>query len=286
MKKILNSKWILVILPLMVLIISLGVVISLQGLFFFKPNKDVASYEELKNDSNYEEVDITTSKGKHINGWLKKNKSSEVSPTVIFFMGNYENASTAMKVLKNTGRINYFEGLNLVMMDYPGYGKSDGFVNNDDTFLNYGTEVYDWVAKQDFVDKNNILVLGFSIGTGVATYVASVRDVNGLVLIAPYDEALSLYNDYVNVFHGPVQALAKFRLKSYEYAQNVKVPVLIFTSKADEAISYEFSQKLSPNFNEVDEFILFEDVKHSGYYNKYEVWDRIQNYLYNRMYSE
>ena len=123
MKKILNSKLRFIILPLIVLIISLGVVISLQGLFFFNPNKDVASYEELKNDSNYEEVDITTSKGKHINGWLKKNKSSEVSPTVIFFMGNYENASTAMKVLKNTGRINYFEGLNLVMMDYPGYGK-------------------------------------------------------------------------------------------------------------------------------------------------------------------
>ena len=247
MKKFLNSKWILLILPLSVLIISLGVIISMQGIFFFHPNNDISSYNELKKDNNYEEVEIE--KKKYLIMSLK----------------------------------DYFDNFNLLIMDYPGYGKTKGFVDNDKTFLNFGTEIYDWAEKQEFVDKNNILVMGYSIGTCAATYVASVRDVTGLVLVAPYDEALSLYNDTINVFHGPIKLLTKFKLEAKKYAPNVDVPVLIFASKADEVINYNFSENLSHYFNNIDEFITLENIKHSYYYNQYEVWDRIQNYLYYRI---
>ena len=283
MKKILNSKWILLILPLSVLIISLGVLISMQGIFFFHPNNDISSYNELKKDNNYEEVEIKTSKGKTIYGWLKRNKQSSSSPTVIFFLGNAENSSSVVRNFRDSGKINYFDNFNLLIMDYPGYGKTKGFVDNDKTFLNFGTEIYDWAEKQEFVDKNNILVMGYSIGTCAATYVASVRDVTGLVLVAPYDEALSLYNDKINVFHGPIKLLTKFKLEAKKYAPNVDVPVLIFASKADEVINYNFSENLSHYFNNIDEFITLENIKHSYYYNQYEVWDRIQNYLYYRI---
>ena len=74
----------------------------------------------------------------------------------------------------------------------------------------------------------------------MATYVASQRNVNGLILVAPYDEALSLYNDTVNIFHGPLKLLARYKFNSIYYAQNVTVSPLIITSYDDEVISYKF----------------------------------------------
>ena len=286
MKKFLNSKWILVILPLIVIIISMGIIISFQGIFFFHANKDNASYERLKKNDNYEEVQIEMKNGKSICGWLKRNKNVEKAPTVIFYMGNAENSSSVLNYFDEVGIIQYFEDFNLLIMDYPGYGKSEGFVNKDKTFLNFGTEVYDWIESQDYVDKNNIFVLGYSIGTGVSTYVASVRNVNGLILVAPYDEALSLYNDTINIFHGPFEGIAKFKIKAKEYAKNVDIPVLVFASKDDEVIKYDFSKNLVQYFNEVEEFVTFEDIKHSHYFSQYEFWEKLQNYIYGRISNE
>ena len=48
-------------------------------------------------------------------------------------------------------------------------------------------------------EKDKIVVLGFSIGTGVANYVTSEKDPHGLILVAPYDRALSLYNNAINI---------------------------------------------------------------------------------------
>ena len=64
------------------------------------------------------------------------------------------------------------------------------------------------------VDDSKIVVFGFSIGTGMATYVASQREVNGLILLAPYDNALNLYNDNVNIFYGPIEKIRKYRFES------------------------------------------------------------------------
>ena len=80
-----------------------------------------------------------------------------------------------------------------MIIDYPGYGLSDG-KPSDKTMFDSALKVYDYANQLDCVDEDNIVVLGYSIGTGVATQVASQRNVNGLILVAPYDEALSLYN--------------------------------------------------------------------------------------------
>ena len=83
-------------------------------------------------------------------------------------------------------------------------------------------EVYDYALTRKDVDKDKICVLGFSIGTGVATYLASERDIDGLILIAPYDKALSLYNNCLNIFHGPLKILARYKFESIKYAKDVK----------------------------------------------------------------
>lgn len=169
-----------------------------------------------------------------------------------------------------------------MVIDYPRYGLSEG-KTSDKTMFDAALKVYDYAITLDSVDKNNIIIMGYSIGTGVATYVASQRDVNGLILLAPYDKALSLYNDTLNIFYGPLKLLARYKFDSESYAKNVNVSPLIITSYNDEVINYTHSINLSKSFNNVEEIIILEDITHNEYISQVNVWSKIYDYLQKRL---
>ena len=275
----------LVLTIMIILMIFIFIILGVQQDLFFYPWHDNESYNELLNEENFEEVKIDNN-GKLLNGWLKYNIPKEQkAPLLIFFGGNAQNSSnTCMDFLINN-RYQYFDGYNVMIIDYPGYGLSEG-TPSDTTMFEAALKVYDYACNLDCVDTDNIIVLGFSIGTGVATYVASQRDVNGLILIAPYDQALSLYNNTLNIFYGPLKMLAKYKFNSISYAPNVKVSPLIITSYDDEVINYNFTLNLINYFNDVEETILLEGVTHNRYFSQESVLININEYLQKRLKTE
>lgn len=277
-KKILQFSIIIIVL-LITLIIS---ILYVQPSLFFYPWHDEKSYNQLLNEENFGEIRINNN-GKLLNGWIKYNTDQQQAPLLIFFGGNAQNSSNTCLNFLHTDKYKHFEGYNLMIIDYPGYGLSDG-KPSDKTMFDSALKVYDYASQLDCVDEDNIVVLGYSIGTGVATYVASQRNVNGLILVAPYDEALSLYNDTVNIFHGPLKLLARYKFNSIYYAQNVTVSPLIITSYDDEVISYKFSLNLAEYFSNVDKTILLDNnIKHNDYFSEEDVLINIYNYLKNRL---
>ncbi len=176
-----------------------------------------------------------------------------------------------------------FEDYNILMVDYPEYGRSEGKISEKNIYK-YSEYVYDYATTLNCVDKNNIAVMGFSIGTGIATYMTSCRDTIGLVLVAPYDKALSLYNANLNIFYGPLKYYTSLKLESYKYAQSVDEETLMFTSYDDEIISYKFSENLSKYFKNLNEIIVLDrNVKHSEYFEQEDVVTRISEFLKSKV---
>jgi len=272
----------LVLIIIIFFAICIFFILEIQQDLFFYPWHDQESYNKLLNEESFEEVKIDNN-GKLLNGWIKYNVQKEQeAPLLIFFGGNAQNSSNTCRSFLNNNSYRYFEGYNIMIIDYPGYGLSEG-TPSDITMFEAALKVYDYACDLNCVDTDNIIVLGFSIGTGVATYVASQRDVNGLILIAPYDEALSLYNDNLNIFYGPLKMLAKYKFSSISYAPNVNVSPLIITSYDDEVISYNFTLNLTNYFNDVEETILLEDVTHNRYFSQEIVLNNIYDYLQERL---
>jgi len=279
MKKTFQTTIIILFFLLTILIIS---ILYIQPSIFFHPWHDEESYKQLLDKANFEEIKIDNN-GKLLNGWIKYNTEQHPAPLLIFFGGNAQNSSNTCLNFLNNNIYQYFENYNFMIIDYPGYGLSDG-KPSDKTMFDSALKVYDYANNLDYIDKNNIIVLGYSIGTGVATYVASQRNVNGLILIAPYDEALSLYNDNVNIFYGPIKILARYKFKSIDYAQNVTTSPLIITSYDDEVINYKFSLNLAEHFNNVDKIIVLDNnVKHNDYFSQEDVLRNIYDYLQDRL---
>ena len=255
-----------------------------QPMMLFRPWHDEEAYSKLKNFTNLvEEINIENSFGENLNGWIIYNNSqTEKSPTIVFYLPNMGNSSNFVYSLIMADKLKYFEGYNFIVVDYPGYGLSEG-KPKEENVLDTGITLYDYATTLECVDENNIVVMAYSIGTGVANYVASQREVTGLVLIAPYDEFSSIANGAINIFHGPLQYLQRFKFESNKYARKVRVNPLIFTSTGDKLIKKEYTDRLIKCFDNVEKVVTFDDIGHNDYWIEQNLYDEIHNYLQERL---
>ena len=150
-----------------------------QPIMLFRPYHDEESYNKLKKMNNLAEEINIDSTGNKLNGWIIYNKpNTEKSPTIIYYLPNMGNSSNSAYSFIVTDKLKYFEGYNFIIVDYPGYGLSEGKLN-EKGLLDMGIDVYDYAVTLDCVDKDNIEIMAYSIGTGIGNYVASQRNVKG-----------------------------------------------------------------------------------------------------------
>lgn len=273
MKK--KPGWTLILTGLLAFIVA--VVLLVQPYLFFYPWHNEAVYESLKQNDSFLELRIPY-KGGNLHGWLRKNSEEEKGPVLLFFGGNGQNSSNAMGLLEAWGSFSYFEKHHVLFVDYPGYGLSDGRPSEKSLFA-AALAVYDYAVELDWVDPDRICVLGYSIGTGVANYVASQREIRGLILLAPYDRGLSLYNDALNIFYGPLKCLARFKFDSVSYAEEIKVLPLIVSSRDDEVIPYAWALTLADAFPYAAKTVLLDGISHDDYLYDNRVMESIKSYL-------
>ncbi len=111
-----------------------------------------------------------------------------------------------------------------------------------------GRVVRDAVALYDMVQKRHskIVVVGRSLGSGVAAYLASLRTVERLVLVTPFDSVEAVAAEQFRFF--PVRWLLRDRYESSKYVQSVSAPTLIVVAARDEVIPLARTQALYAQF--------------------------------------
>ena len=140
---------------------------------------------------------------------------------------------------------------------------------NEETIYKEVDQYMSFLIEQEGYSYKEIRICGFSIGTGVATYCASkYKDVESLILFAPYYTFSDAMNHLVNVFHGPLSGCVRFKFPSYSNALNITCPTIIYYSDGDKIIPMESTLKLISCFKDC-KAILVPNVSHNKvFYNK------------------
>jgi uncharacterized protein len=250
----------------------------LQDSLIFEPNNSVECFNTLKEQNSFKQISITARDGTQLQGWLKIDSDKPSAPLVIFFAGNGMSSSRTFDNFSNQGIFKNFSDYNVMMVDYRGYGYSKGTAS-DTTMFSDSLDIYDYAIKQSYTDKAHVVPVGYSIGTGVATYLASQRKTAGLVLVAPYYNGQSLYNGQMDIFHGPIELLIRYKFDTQSFAPNVSASPLIITSKTDEIINYTQCEKLAGRFKNVYKFVYIKGVNHNGYFGNKEMLSDMSEYL-------
>lgn len=251
-------------------------VFSLASSQLFYPHFDEESYAALQAKETAEELTVTAD-GEAISGWMAHNVPGK-APLVLYFAGNGENASRRMLGVLENDLTDMFKGYNFSVFDYPGYGKSSG-APSEASLKKMGLAAFDALCARDDVDAGKIVVFGYSLGTGVANYVAENRNVAGLILMAPYADGYDLYNGMVDIFHGPLRLLVGFRMESVRFAKGISVQPLILASKSDEMVNYVSSVRLAEAYPAGCLFEAFDGLQHNGFWRVPAVRGNISDYL-------
>lgn len=269
------STIIFIVMAVMMLLITF--VYSFPPMLLFSSLDESTSFKQLESDKNTEKLTIDTPNGK-LSGWFYHN-ADENAPLILYFSGNGESPANRILCLENleTSK-STFEGYNFVCMYYPSYGESEGNPT-EENIKQFALNTYDYLLSRDDVDR--IVLCGYSVGSGVANYVASERNAAGLILVAAYAEGSDLYNSYVDIFHGPMKLLVSFKMKSYEFAENVDLKPLILQSDSDKIVKYESAERLSKEYKNGCEFVIINGINHNSYWDDTQVLQNIKEYLQN-----
>lgn len=251
-------------------VITAGTIYCFGPAVILQPHTDEKAYADVKNIPGVNEI-VFEGKNGSISGLFYDNAGAD-APTLLYFYGNYETAATAMLgVMKNNpGLVN---GVNFAVFDYPSYGRSEGKCT-DVSLLDFSLDAYDKLAE--FSDK--IIVFGYSVGTGPAVYLASEREVKGLLLFAPYADGYDLYNNVIDIFHGPMKHLAAFNIESSKYAESVSVSPMIIASSDDKVIPYCSSSELAEEFGMCD-FVTVNSTGHNDFFRSSEIMAAARKYI-------
>jgi pimeloyl-ACP methyl ester carboxylesterase len=155
---------------------------------------------------------------------------------VIYFGGNAEDVSTSLPLLAQA-----FPRHALYLLHYRGYAGSTGSPTEADLVAD-ALLLFDRVAAY----HPEIVVVGRSLGSGVALQLASRRPVHRLVLVTPYDSILELAGRQFPWV--PVRWLLKDRYESGLYAAKIEVPTVVLAAENDEVIPAWSTQRLVSRF--------------------------------------
>ncbi len=223
-----------------------------QEKILFHPKKLEATYNfEYKN--KFEELTINTEDNKKLNGLIFKADSSK---GLIFYLhGNAGALDTWGSCSKYYNSLGY----DLFILDYRGFGKSEGEIFSEEQFFEDIQAAYNEMKKR--YAENKIVIAGYSIGTGPAAMLASKNNPKLLVLQAPYYSIIDMMSQsypFVPSF------LLKYKFETCEYVKNTKAPIYIFHGNADKIIYYGSSIKLKEHLKTGDKLFTLEGEGHSG----------------------
>ena len=159
--------------------------------------------------------------------WLKKENAML---TVLYSHGNGEQLAWIRNWVEEFPR----HGYNILAYDYAGYGGSTGKAGEKQACTDIET-AYRFLTEKEKIPPEKILVIGFSIGTGPSSYLASKYPVKGLLLAAPFASATQVVFPFSLPFD---------RFPSAERLSQSQVPVLVFHGTADRIIPCRNGKKV------------------------------------------
>jgi len=164
------------------------------------------------------------------------NRPAESSSAVILFGGNADNVANYLGSFAAE-----LPEENLFLVNYRGYGGSSGEPSEDALFGD-ALAVYDHVNSR----FSRITVVGRSLGTGVAIYLASERKVDNLILITPYDSIADVAKSHFPFF--PIDLLLDDRFDSASRVKKVSARTLVLVAESDRTIPRENTDALIRQF--------------------------------------
>ncbi len=228
-------SWSNIFLLFIAIVVTISILVYFfQERFLFHPEKLSKDFVFQYENQEVEEYNVQLSDKVLINGLHFKTKNPK--GVVFYLKGN-------SRSIKGWGKfaIDFtFHGWDVIMMDYRGFGKSTG-KRTQQTMKDDVQAIYNKIKEN--VDEKYIIVYGRSLGTGLATKIASTNNPRMLILACPYYSMSKNVKRYLPFI--PLGLVMRYSMPTYKWIKYVKCPIKIIHGTNDKVIPMKSSFKLS-----------------------------------------
>lgn len=223
-------------------------------------------------DSVFKTIYLTTAEGLKLEAWKKKHPASR--GTVAIFHGHGSKKSSMLPEAEVFSSLGY----NVLLLDFRAHGGSQGntctigYDEAEDVKL-----VYDHLVSEG---EKNIVLFGASLGA--ATITKAIRDYKlsprGLILDMPFASLTDAVRGRLKIMKLPVEPLGTmltfwggatqgfwaFNHNPYEYARDIKCPVLLQRGKNDARVTQEETEKIFSNISSPKKLVIYAHSAHES----------------------
>ena len=184
---------------------------------------------------DYEDVSLTTRDNETLHGWYTP--STNPRGVVLFFHGNAGNISHRLDSIE----IFHELGLDVLIIDYRGYGQSSGKTSEQGTYLDAQT-AWDYLVDKRGIAPEKIVIFGRSLGGAVASWLAA-RTTPGAVILESCFTSVPDMADRLYPFF-PVRLITRLKYPVKDHVKQVSSPLLVIHSQQDEIIPFDMGRSI------------------------------------------
>ena len=213
---------------------------------------------------------VSMQDGQRLQHW--RAPAQEGMPTLIYFHGNKETLAwraTRFRTILDAG-------YGLSTFAYRGYSGSTGRPQ-EQTIYSDALAIYDETKR---ITEGPLVIYGESLGTAVATYVATKRSAVCVVLEAPFTSMVDMAARYLPIW--PVSVYIRHRFPSFERIASINKPLLILHGTRDRIVPIRYGRRLFDAAVEPKEMTVFDGAGHINLW-KYKSFDAVTSFVKQHM---
>lgn len=236
------------------------------------PGASLSSEEYQALQLSYGEFEhwIEVADGIKLHGWLLLPESPKPAPLLMVFGGNAEEMSAWID------RAVEFPHHALLLFNQRGYGVSQG-KPGEAAFFADALLLYDHFKQHPAIDAQRISVIGRSIGTGAAVYLAAQRPLQKVILITPFDSITAVAQGVYP--YAPVAWLLKHPFDSLSRAPRIKTSLLALIAGQDTVIPPKHARRLVAAWAGDKQVREFPNADHETIIEEPAMWQAMREFL-------
>ena len=179
---------------------------------------------------NYRDVQFVTEDNIKLHGWFVPHDAAK--GTLLFFHGNAGNISHRLESIDFFHRLE----LNVFIIDYRGYGQSEGKVSEQGTYRD-AVAAWDYLTQTRGINADQIIIFGRSLGGSIASWLASKHTPAALIVESGFSSVTSMAKRIYPFL--PISWLASFKYDTKNYVSNIACPILVAHSRSDDIVPFD-----------------------------------------------
>lgn len=243
----------------------MGLAFAFQDQLLFQPSSRLLATPD-RAGMPYETVRLDTEDGETLHGWWipaadvsrETRPGAAATPTLLFFHGNAGNISGRLESVRQFHDL----GLNVMIVDYRGYGRSTGSPSEQGLYRD-AEAMWQHLTGARGIDPSRIVLFGRSMGGGPATWLA-VRESPGAVIL----ESVFTNVPDIGAHHYPflpVRTLASNQFDNASRVADIEAPTLFIHSRGDRVVPFELGRAVYKAATEPKQFLEIEGGHNDGF---------------------